>query len=189
MTAVMIFTIGHSTRSFEELAAVLRAWDVRTLVDVRTIPRSRKNPQFEGETLAASLASVGIDYVRIAQLGGLRGRTKAPGGSRNLAWENASFRNYADYALTPAFEEGLRELLAIASRANVAIMCAEILWWRCHRRIIADHLIARGVEVTHLFDAAKAERARLSPFAKVNRGTVIYPARAADTARGERAST
>lgn len=184
----MIFTIGHSTRSLGELAAALKAWDVATLVDIRTIPRSRKNPQFDADVLGAALAPHGIAYHPVPALGGLRGRTREPRGSRNGGWENASFRNYADYALTPPFEEGLGEVVALAAHGHVALMCAEIVWWRCHRRIVADHLLARGIPVAHILDETKAEPARLTPFARVRGGRVTYPAGAGDTARGVRAS-
>lgn len=180
----MIFTIGHSTRTLDELVAVLKAWDIAALVDIRSIPRSRTNPQFDADVLGAALAHHGIAYHRVPELGGLRGRTKGPGASVNLGWENESFRNYADHALTPTFEAGLRALADIASRGNVAIMCAEMLWWRCHRRIVADHLLARGIPVTHVFDETKAEPAQLTRFAKVSGTKVTYPAGAIDTARG-----
>lgn len=171
----MIFTIGHATRSIEELVAVLRAHGVVHLVDVRTVPRSRTNPQFNADVIGDSLDAAGITYSRIAELGGLRGKAKSPVRVDNSAWDNASFRNYADYATTPEFARGLAELLRVAESGSVAIMCAEMVWWRCHRRIIADHLLARGVPVVHLFDEKKAEPAKLSEHARVHDGVVSYP--------------
>lgn len=171
----VVFTIGHSTRTAEELKDALLAWGVRVVVDVRTVPRSRKNPQFNKEVLPAAVAP--LAYVHLAGLGGLRGRAKVVT-DRNAGWQNASFRNYADYAETPAFRAALDELLALARREPVAVMCAEAVWWRCHRRIIADHLLARGVRVRHIIDARKAEDATMTPFARVGEGGVIsYPPR------------
>jgi uncharacterized protein (DUF488 family) len=174
---VTVFTIGHATRSLDELAGALRAYGVTTLVDIRTIPRSRTNPQFNADAIGPALAQAGIRYVRLPALGGLRGKLRGGGPSANAAWEHASFRNYADYATSPAFREGLSELEAIAARAPTAIMCAEMLWWRCHRRIVADHLLACGVDVVHVFTETHAEPATLTPFAVVgNDGVVRYPA-------------
>jgi uncharacterized protein (DUF488 family) len=170
-----LYSIGHSNRSFDELVDVLRSRNVTALADIRTIPRSRANPQFNADTLDPALAGAGIRYVPLRALGGLRG--KPPGGkSANGAWEHQNFRNYADYALTPAFREGLKELLAIAAREPTAMMCSEILWWRCHRRIVTDHVLARGVPVVHLFTPTHAEDAKLTPFAVVGPdGEVQYP--------------
>ena len=147
---------------------------------VRTVPRSRTNPQFNADVIGASLAPHRITYGRIAELGGLRGKAKAPVPVDNSAWDNASFKNYADHATTPTFARGLDELLRGAASAerhggHVAIMCAEMVWWRCHRRIIADHLLARGVDVVHLFDERKAEPAKLSEHARVDGTRVSYP--------------
>jgi hypothetical protein len=166
-----IYTIGHSTRTVDELAEMLRAHNITTLVDIRTIRRSRANPQFNGDVLGAAIAP--IAYTAIPALGGRRGKPKEPPTLANDAWQVSAFRNYADYALTPEFDTGLDELLAIAKREPVAIMCAEAVWWRCHRRIVADHLLARGIPVTHL--VGKAEPATLTPFAKVKAGRVYYP--------------
>jgi uncharacterized protein (DUF488 family) len=176
---VIVYTLGHSTRSLDELVSVLRAWGVETLVDVRTIPRSRTNPQFNAETLPADLAKAGISYVHMAGLGGLRGKRKgagAGGPSHNTGWKVDAFRNYADYAETPPFARALDELLALAARSTCAIMCAEAVWWRCHRRIIADYLLARGVRVRHIFDEAKAEDATPTPFLRrAPGGMLVYP--------------
>jgi len=174
---VTLFTIGHATRTLAELASALAAYRVTELVDIRTIPRSRTNPQFNTEVIGRGLAEFGIHYVRLPALGGLRG--KQSGDSSANAWENSSFRNYANYATSSAFREGLSELEAIAARAPTAIMCAEMVWWRCHRRIVADHLLAHGVSVVHIFDAGRAEPATLTPFAVVGTdGIVRYPAQA-----------
>jgi uncharacterized protein (DUF488 family) len=134
---------------------------------VRTVPRSRTNPQFNADVLPAALRAEGIEYVRAPGLGGLRGKKKGSP-SRNTAWDNESFRNYADYAQTPAFARALDELLERAARSTCAIMCAEAVWWRCHRRIIADYLLARGVSVRHILGEDRAEDAKPTPF--VERG-------------------
>jgi uncharacterized protein (DUF488 family) len=173
---VLVFTLGHSTRTLEQLVSVLRAWGIETLVDVRTVPRSRTNPQFNADTLPAALGAAGISYVPAAGLGGLRGKKKGAA-SGNTAWVNDSFRNFADYAQTAEFGRALDELQALATRSTCAIMCAEAVWWRCHRRIIADYLLARGVQVLHVFDELKADDAKPTPF--VHReadGTLSYPA-------------
>jgi uncharacterized protein (DUF488 family) len=170
-----IFTVGHSTRALDELVGLLRAHRISVLVDIRRIRRSRANPQFNGETLGPALAREGIAYEPLASLGGLR-RGRTPEGSPNAAWENASFRSYADYATTAAFREGLDELVRIGARTPTAIMCAEAVWWRCHRRIVADHLLARGIPVIHVFTATHAEPASLTPFAVVaSDGAITYP--------------
>jgi len=172
-----LFTIGHSTRPLEELIDVLQARGVQVLADIRSIRRSRTNPQFNEDTVGPALAEAGIRYVPMPALGGRRGKTKGEGASPNDAWEVTAFRNYADYAETPAFLEGLRELIRIASAEPTAIMFAEAVWWRCHRRIVTDHLLARGVRVVHLFTKTHAEEATLTPFAVVgSHGDVRYPA-------------
>jgi uncharacterized protein (DUF488 family) len=177
MDAMIIYTVGHSTHPLEAFIALLHAWQVQTLVDVRTVPRSRTNPQFNADTLPAALAGAGLRYVHLGALGGLRARGKAAGPPLNTAWENTSFRNYADYAETPAFAGGLNALLALAAEATCAIMCAEAVWWRCHRRIISDYLLVRGVTVYHIMTLTKADPATLTPFAEVQSdGTLRYPA-------------
>lgn len=180
MTVDAVCTIGHGTRSAEELADVLSVHGVVELLDVRTIPRSRTNPQFDEAVLPASLAPRGITYARMPALGGLRGKPKTPPPVDVSAWDNEAFRNYAAYATTPAFRRGLDDLLARAEDARrrggrVAVLCAEHVWWRCHRRIIADHLLARGIPVVHLLSATKSEPATLTPFARVVDGLVAYP--------------
>ncbi len=170
-------TIGHSTRSVEELAGLLGAAGVDCVVDVRTVPRSRANPQFNGDALPDALATLGIGYRRIAKLGGLRARLKDADPARNAFWENASFHNYADYAATPSFGEGLAELRALGRERVCAIMCAEAVWWRCHRRIIADYLLVEGETVLHIMGGGRIEPARLTPAAVLlPGGTLGYPA-------------
>ena len=172
---MVVYTIGHSTRSLEDLVRALRAWSVQTLVDVRTVPRSRTNPQFNADVLPAALGAEGIEYVHAAGLGGLRGKKRGEP-SRNTAWKNESFRNFADYAQTPAFAASLEELLERAARSTCAIMCAEAVWWRCHRRIIADYLLERGISVRHILGEARAEEAKPTPFLELEAdGTLSYP--------------
>jgi uncharacterized protein (DUF488 family) len=168
-----LYTIGHSTRSVDELIDILRAWQITRLVDIRTIPRSRTNPQFNADVLPETLGAAGIAYVHVATLGGLRGKSKSVGPLINAGWEQPAFRNYADYSETAPFQAGLRSLLDMASHETCAIMCAEAVWWRCHRRIVTDHVLAHGVPVVHLFSAEKSESASLTPFALVGPGTRI----------------
>jgi uncharacterized protein (DUF488 family) len=171
------YTIGHSTRSVADLAAFLSEAGADLVADVRTVPRSRANPQFNAETLPDALAALGIGYWRFPKLGGLRSRPKGAAASPNGFWENESFRNYADYALTPPFREGLAELRALGRERVCAIMCAEAVWWRCHRRIIADYLIVEGETVLHIMGPGKIEPASLTPAAVVQPdGSLIYPA-------------
>lgn len=171
-----IFTIGHSTRPIQEFIALLRQVAVDLLVDVRSVPRSRANPQFNTDTLAKSLDEAGISYRHVAALGGLRHRPRDAAPSRNGLWQNASFRNFADYADGEAFRRGLGELRAMARDHRPAIMCAEAVWWRCHRRIIADYLLAQEVPVAHIMGPGKVEPATLTPGAVVQADdTVLYP--------------
>jgi uncharacterized protein (DUF488 family) len=173
---MIIWTIGHSTRTIEEFSQLLAVNDVKHLVDVRSIPFSRMNPQFNKETLSASLADSGIAYTHVVLLGGRRGVIKEMQPSQNTGWSKPPFRNYADYALTAPFDEGLKELLLIAEKANTAIMCSEAVWWRCHRRIITDHLLARGIEVRHIMSPTSTTQAEMTPFAEVTSADrVIYP--------------
>lgn len=146
-------------------------------MDIRTIPRSRTNPQFNIDVLPEALGAAAISYVQMAALGGRRGKSKSVGVDVNAGWEVQAFRNYADYAETLPFRTGLRELLAMASEETCAIMCAEAVWWRCHRRIVTDHVLAHGVPVVHLFSREKGEPASLTPFAHVGAELdVSYPA-------------
>jgi uncharacterized protein (DUF488 family) len=172
------YTIGHSTRSVAELAALLREAGVELLVDVRTIPRSRANPQFNADGLPGSLEPHRIAYRHLPKLGGLRGRPKTAAPSLNTFWENESFRNYADYTASAGFQEGLAELRALGRQYNCAIMCAEAVWWRCHRRIITDYLLAAGEEVFHIMGPGKIEPAHMTAAAvRQPDGTLIYPGR------------
>jgi uncharacterized protein (DUF488 family) len=168
-----VLAIGHSTRPIDEFLALLSAARVATLADVRTIPRSRANPQFDGPTLVRSLAGAGIRYVHLPPLGGLRHARK--GSLENAAWRNASFRGYADHMQTPEFEEGLCQLRALAREGPVAIMCAEAVPWRCHRSLIADALLARGVVVQHIVGRGRTRPHRLTPFARIAGRQVTYP--------------
>jgi uncharacterized protein (DUF488 family) len=170
------FTIGHSTRPIEEFTALLTAAETQLVVDVRTVPRSRTNPQFNRDALPASLAARGIAYEHLAALGGLRGIQRDVSPAVNAFWENASFHNYADYAMSEEFRSGLRTLRDLGKTARACVMCAESLWWRCHRRIIADHLIAAGEDVFHILGEDHIERAHLTPAAQFGpRETLTYP--------------
>jgi len=144
-----IFTVGHSTRTIAEFVALLRAGGVQAVVDIRTVPRSRTNPQYDLDALPGALAPFQIAHGRIEALGGLRGKSGVPA-EVNAFWRNQSFHNYADYALSQAFRDGLAELIGAAAARRTAIMCAEAVWWRCHRRIVADYLIVEGRGVFHL---------------------------------------
>lgn len=171
------YTIGHSTRSVAELAALLREAGADLLVDVCTVPRSRTNPQFNADVLPGALATYGIGHRHLRKLGGLRGRQAGEKPSPNTYWENASFRNYADYAATAEFRAGLAQLCALGGTNTCAIMCAEAVWWRCHRRIIADYLLAAGKPVFHIMGPGKIEPAQMTPAAVAQPdGTLVYPA-------------
>ncbi len=158
-----LFTIGHSTRSTTEFVDLLRGSQVELVVDVRHMPRSRANPQFNREVLPGELHSFQIGYVHLAALGGLRSRPRGNKASPNLLWDNASFRNYADYAMTEEFHQGLTELRELGHKRRSAVMCAEGVWWRCHRRIIADYLICAGESVFHILGHNRVDRAVLTP--------------------------
>ena len=169
----MVLTIGHSTRTIEEFIRLLQAHGAACLVDVRTIPRSRHNPQFNADSLTASLKAAGIGYRHMAGLGGLRHTTAA---SVNLGWRNASFRGFADYMQTPEFERALETLIKLASRRQIALMCAEAVPWRCHRSLIADALVMRGISTEHITTATRRQPHTLTPFAKVRGRQITYPA-------------
>lgn len=174
---VTVFTIGHSTRTIEAFVDLATAAGVAEIVDVRSIPRSRTNPQFNPEAFTASLAQVGLGYRHLAALGGLRHHPRGAPPSPNTLWRNTSFRNYADYATTAAFGSGLEQLRTIAAQTCCAIMCAEVLWWRCHRRIIADYLLVGGATVFHIMGPGKIEPAQLTKGAWPKPdGTILYPA-------------
>jgi len=167
-----IFTIGHSTRTLDALIGLLRAHGVEQVADVRTIPRSRRNPQFNRDNLAAELPRHGIGYQHLPALGGLRHpRADSP----NTAWRNDSFRGYADYMSTDAFEAGLDDLLECARARPTAVMCAEAVWWRCHRSLLADALVARGIDVGHITSAREARPHQLNPLARQREGRICYP--------------
>jgi len=168
----VILTIGHSTHPIEEFVALLNAHDVRQLIDVRTIPKSRRNPQFNRDELAAALKRSKILYKHVPELGGLRHPRKD---SINTAWQNASFRGYADYMQTQQFDQSLRELMQEAATRRTAIMCAEAVPWRCHRSLIADALAARGVEVEHIMSPTTRKPHSFTPFARIEGQTVTYP--------------
>lgn len=181
-----IFTIGHSTRPIGEFLTLLEQVCVELLVDVRSIPRSRTNPQFNAEALPETLAGAGISYRHVPALGGLRHRKKGAAPSLNSFWKVAAFRNYADYAATEAFRTGLNELRALSRDNCCAIMCAEAVWWRCHRRIIADYLLAQGVPVMHIMGLNKIDAAKLTPGARVlPDGTLVYPAAEQEEVKAE----
>ena len=166
-----VLTVGHSTRPIEVFLEMLVAHGVTQLVDVRTVPRSRHNPQFSQESLPASLARAGIGYVHAPGLGGFR---HAAADSPNAGWRNLSFRGYADYMATAEFSEGLDELLAYASGRRTAIMCAEAVWWRCHRSMISDVLSVRGIEVIHIIDAKHSNPHPYTGPARILDGQLTY---------------
>jgi uncharacterized protein (DUF488 family) len=166
-----LYSIGHSTRPIEEFITLLSSNGVRKLADVRTIPKSRRHPQFNGDVLDASLRAQGIDYRHFPALGGLR---KPRRDSPNTAWRNTSFRGYADHMQTPAFATALDDLLVWATMP-AAIMCAEAVWWQCHRQLIADALVARGCDVAHILSSARPGAHTLTAFAQVREGAVTYP--------------
>ncbi|MBV8192987.1 MAG: DUF488 domain-containing protein [Alphaproteobacteria bacterium] len=167
-----VFTVGHSTLPIDAFVDLLRGYGIETLADVRSVPRSRHNPQFNSEALAASLREGGIEYVALAGLGGLRRPRKD---SPNGAWRNESFRGYADYMQTPAFEAALQTLIGMSRQKRVAIMCAEAVPWRCHRSLVADALNAHGIPAIEILSAGKHRLHTLTPFAAVQGTTVTYP--------------
>ena len=172
-TPCELWTIGHSTRSFDDFLALLRAWRIETLADVRTVPRSRRHPHFNTDALASTLPQKGIAYVHIPDLGGFR---KPRDDSPNTAWQNESFRGYADYMQTPAFESALRDLIALAGKSRVAITCSEAVPWRCHRSLIADALVAYCCDVFHIMSGTKANPHTITKFARIEDNRVTYPA-------------
>ncbi len=169
---LVVLTIGHSTRGIDSFVELLQAHGVKELVDVRTIPRSRHNPQFNQESLPKSLEEAGIGYAHLPELGGLR---RARRDSPNTGWRNASFRGFADYMQTPEFAAGIEKLLARARRRRVAIMCAEAVPWRCHRSLIADALQVRGCKVEHIMSGKKCQEHTITPWAKVRGTEITYP--------------
>lgn len=168
-----VFTIGHSTRQIDEFLELLRSNGIQRLIDIRTIPKSRRNPQFNADALAKSLHSAKIDYAHMKDLGGLR---KAQRDSRNTGWRNASFRGYADYMQTPEFAQALERAVALASEKPTALMCAEAVPWRCHRSLVADALTARGIEVMEIVSKSEPKAHKMTPFARVRGQQITYPA-------------
>ena len=170
------FTVGHSTRSIEAFVELLRAGEVTTVVDIRTVPRSRTNPQYNLDSLPDALADYQIGHTRIEALGGLRGKSREVSPEVNGWWENQSFHNYADYALSDDFRHGLEELIALGRERRVAMMCSEAVWWRCHRRIVADYLLVGGETVFHLMGDDRVTPAKMTPAARERGDGVTYPA-------------
>jgi uncharacterized protein (DUF488 family) len=167
-----VFTVGHSTLPIEQFVALLHAYDIRRLADVRTVPRSRRNPQFNADALASALQAESIEYVPLPSLGGLRHARKD---STNTGWRNESFRGYADYMQTRAFEEGLDALIRLSREQRTAIMCAEAVPWRCHRSLVADALEVRGIPVVEILSEKSARLHKLTPFARVDGTAITYP--------------
>ena len=169
---LLVLTIGHATRPLEEFFHLLKTFGVAKVADVRTVPRSRHNPQFNRETLPQALAAAGLGYVHLPGLGGLRHPRKD---SPNLGWRHASFRGFADYMLTPEFEENLVSLIELAQHERLVLMCAETVPWRCHRSLIADALMVRGLKVEHIISEKSLQEHRLTPFARLEGTRITYP--------------
>jgi uncharacterized protein (DUF488 family) len=170
--SLVVLTIGHSTRTLEDFIGLLREYGVQKVVDIRTIPRSRHNPQFNREELPDSLKAVGIGYVHMSGLGGLR---RSVSDSPNTGWRNLSFRGFADYMQEKEFEKSLRALIELAKTERLALMCAEAVPWRCHRSLIADALSVRGVQVEHILSSTSLQLHKVTPWAKVNGTHITYP--------------
>src|SRR5947208_2114116 len=171
---LVVLTVGHSTRPIADFIALLKAHSVARLIDVRTVPRSRHNPQFDRDTLPAALAADGIGYEHVAGLGGFR---RANPGSPNTGWRNVSFRGFADYMQTPEFSDNLAGLIEQAMRERIVLMCAEAVPWRCHRSLIADALVARGIQVSEITSRIRARPHSLTPWAQIAGTYVTYPCR------------
>ncbi len=169
---MVLYTIGHSNREMRQLLGLLEAHGIKEVVDIRTIPRSRHNPQFNQNRLRTSLKKAGISYEHLKELGGLR---RAEKDSINVGWHNASFRGFADYMGTPEFKKGLDRLKRIAIKKRTAIMCAEAVPWRCHRSLVADALAKQKWQVLHIESRKTAKKHKLTPFLKVRAGKLIYP--------------
>jgi uncharacterized protein (DUF488 family) len=168
----LVLTIGHSTRAIKEFIGLLQAHGATCVVDVRTVPRSRYNPQFNKTSLLRSLKKAGLGYVHLPGLGGLR---HAQRDSINVGWRNASFRGYADYMQTPEFEQSLGKLIQLANRGRIVLMCAEAVPWRCHRSLIADALLVRGIQTEDIMGATRRQVHALTPFARVRGTRITYP--------------
>jgi uncharacterized protein (DUF488 family) len=169
---LVVFTIGHSTRTWKAFLELLRAHGIKRVIDVRSIPRSRRNPQFNRETLSTKLRSARIGYVHLRKLGGLRNPRRD---SMNMGWRNASFRGFADYMQTPDFEAGLQRLIKLAKEKKSALMCAEAVPWRCHRSLIADALVVRGIRAAHIIGEKHSKVHVLTSFGRVRGDRIIYP--------------
>ena len=167
-----VFTVGHSNRSLEEFAQLLRPYAIECVADIRTIPRSRHNPQFNADALGPALREHGVDYVALPALGGLRHTHKD---SPNTGWRNTSFRGYADYMLTAEFAGGLGELVALSRGMRTAIMCAEAVPWRCHRSLVADALLVEGIPVIEIMSPTNWREHKITPFAQVLGESITYP--------------
>lgn len=179
------FTVGHSNRSSAAFLDILRAAEIGVVADVRRLPGSRANPQFDQDRLSRSLAQFQIGYDYVPLLGGRRGQEKSVPPDLNGAWRNRSFHNYADYALSAEFAKGLAALIELGRARKCAMMCSEAVWWRCHRRIIADHLLARNEDVFHLMQEGRVQRAVLTPGAVIRDDlSVVYPAGPGEPAPG-----
>ncbi len=176
LSAQPFFTIGHSTRPLGEFTALLRESQVTLVVDVRSVPRSRTNPQYNRDTLPASLAPAGVDYLHVPALGGLRPRARDVAPETNGFWENTSFHNYADYAMSAEFAGGLALLRERGHAQRCTVMCSEAVWWRCHRRIVADYLALRGESVLHIMGPGKVVEATRTAAAREQQGVLVYPA-------------
>lgn len=168
----LIYTIGHSTHPIDEFIGILKAYEIEEVVDVRTIPKSRHNPQFNEEELRAELRKHDIGYVRIEGLGGLRHTSKA---SVNTAWRNASFRGYADYIQTPEFAKAIGDLIDLSKTKQIVIMCAEAVPWRCHRSLIGDALLVRHIDVVDILSEKSSKPHKMTPWAKVDGERITYP--------------
>ncbi len=171
----LVMTVGHSTHTLEEFIRLLQAHGATCVVDVRTVPRSRHNPQFNKASLPGSLKKAGLGYVHMPGLGGLR---HAKRDSPNVGWRNASFRGYADYMQTPEFAQRLEELIRLANHDRIVLMCAEAVPWRCHRSLIADALLVRGIRTEDIMSATRRQVHTLTPFAKIQGNAVTYPTEA-----------
>ena len=176
----LVMTIGHSTHTIGEFIRLLQAHGATCVVDVRTVPRSQHNPQFSKASLHRSLKKAGLGYVHMPGLGGLR---HAKGDSLNVGWRNASFRGYADYMQTPEFAQSLEELIRLANQDRIVLMCAEAVPWRCHRSLIADALLVRGMGTEDIMSATRRQVHTLTPFAKVRGTAITYPTEASETAQ------
>jgi len=169
--ALTLWTVGHSTRAIEEFIAILKSFDLQVLADVRTFPGSRRYPHFNRENLRASLHEAGIEYQHLPELGG---RRRAKPDSLNMAWRNESFRGYADYMETEEFRAGISRLVEVAEERCCVVMCAEAVWWRCHRSLISDYLKSRGATVVHIIGAGKSEEHPFTSAARIVNGKLSY---------------